>query len=244
MGRPRLGAVARGALGVDVVGPHLTQRRQDRDDRLEVGARLDAAPEDAERARARARQPLHRDGADRPGAHRGDPGGVHDRLRQTGLRVVQDQKARDVRQPDLQISREAADPLDARRAEGADVRRHRVDEVVAAGRTGVDPRLGRHLDAPEPLLAEGGLETLDDRAHRDAGRLDVGARQVQELARRHPERRPPGPPAGGPGRVNPRGRSGAGVPWPRPKISCSPALWPGVKSRVRIGYGTTIPSRR
>ena len=176
VGRPHFGAVARGAVEMDVVGPHGLQRRDDRRDRLEVGAGLHAAPQDAERGGAGPRQPLRRYGARRPGAHRGDPGRVHHRLRQAGLRVVEDQQAGDVRQPAPQIFGEAADPLDARRAQGADERRHRVDEVVAARRSGVDARLRRHLDAPEPLLAEGNLEAVDDRGHRDGGRLDVGAR--------------------------------------------------------------------
>jgi len=34
------------------------------------------------------------------------------------------------------------------------------------------------------LMVEGGLEALDDLRHRDAGRLDVGARQVEDRSRR------------------------------------------------------------
>src|SRR5262249_50305638 len=114
-----------------------------------------------------------------------------------------------------------------------------VDEVVVPLRSGMDARLRRHLGPAVPLLAERLLESLDDRPHRDAGRLDVGAGQVQDLRTLHDPFL-----SGGAGVLNPTGRSGPSGPPPLPSASFSPAEWTEGKSSVRIGYGMTIPSRR
>src|SRR3989442_4721500 len=92
----------------------------------------------------------------------------------------------------------------------------------------MDPRLGRHLDAAAPLLAEGDLQTFDDRLHREARRLDVGARQVEDVRERHD------------GMILVERPAQSRLPPPR--MSFSPSRWAGGKSSVRTGYGMMIPS--
>ena len=168
-------------LRVGVEGANFLQVEQGGEG-VDVAAALDAAAENGDGRAVRARQVAGGEGGRRAGAHRRDPGGVHDGERNPGQGIVEHQQAGDVGQAARLVAGVAGDPLHAGRLEAGDVGRHGVDEGVGPG---VDAGLRRHLDVALPLLPEHLLESGDDVGHRQVDGLDVLPRQVQQGWFRH-----------------------------------------------------------
>ena len=117
-----------------------------------------AAAEDRRPAPALGSEAADADAARRGGARRGDLGAVHDRDREAGLGVVDDDQPGDVREPSFLVRRVAADPLERDDVLVAQVRGHRVEEGVLAR---VDAGLRRQLDPARGQRAVGVLDEVE-----------------------------------------------------------------------------------
>jgi hypothetical protein len=125
-------------------------------DDLRVISPLLAAAEDGDLAPAAWRPLADADPARGRGSGGGDLGCVHDRRRQTRLRVVHDDQARDVRQAAGLVLRVAGDPLERRHIVVPQICGHRVDEGIPAR---VNARLRGELD---PTGCDGAIRGLDE----------------------------------------------------------------------------------
>lgn len=145
--------------------------------RFQVAASLQAAGDDADGRTFGAGQVFRGYGGGRAGALGGDPGAIHDGQRDAGLRIVEDEKAADVREPLGLVVGVAGYPFHPGGLEAGDVGGHGVYEGVGAG---VDAGFGRHLYFAIALFAEHGFQRVDDFHHRQVNGFDISAGEVEK----------------------------------------------------------------
>ncbi len=144
---------------------------------LRVEAPLLAGTEHGRGPPALGRKSTDADAARRSRPRGGDLRAVHDRRRHAGLRIVQDDEPRDVREAALLVGRVAGDPLERGDVVVPQVRRHGVDEGVGPG---MNPRLGRQLDPPCADRAVRLLDEVDPHGHIGEQAGDLFPRQVEQ----------------------------------------------------------------